>query len=80
MFYFKDKTQITMLVTWLIEIFLNQLGEMKEQGQDESDEYRKVQEEFRMFLAQPKNKVSILYIVLCAWNFIVDFFLSLLID
>lgn len=58
MFYSKDKTQITMLVTWLIEIFLNQLGEMKEQGQDESDEYRKVQEEFRMFLAQPKNKVS----------------------
>lgn len=52
----QDKTQITMLVTWLIEIFLNQLGEMKEQGQDESDEYRKVQEEFRMFLAQPKNK------------------------
>nr|XP_022303010.1 vacuolar protein sorting-associated protein 18 homolog [Crassostrea virginica] len=52
----QDKTQITMLVTWLIEIFLNQLGEMKEQGQDESEEYRKVQEEFRMFLAQPKNK------------------------
>lgn len=46
-----------MLVTWLIEIFLNQLGEMKEQGQDESEEYRSTQEEFRMFLAQPKNKV-----------------------
>lgn len=55
----QDKTQITMLVTWLIEIFLNQLGEMKEQGQDESEEYRKVQEEFRMFLAQPKNKVLV---------------------
>lgn len=74
MFYFKDKTQITMLVTWLIEIFLNQLGEMKEQGQDESDEYRKVQEEFRMFLAQPKNKVSAVHCLVCL-EFFCRFFL-----
>lgn len=74
MFYFKDKTQITMLVTWLIEIFLNQLGEMKEQGQDESDEYRKVQEEFRMFLAQPKNKVSAVHCLVCL-EFYCRFFL-----
>lgn len=62
-----------MLVTWLIEIFLNQLGEMKEQGQDESDEYRKVQEEFRVFLAQPKNKVSTVHCLVCL-EYIVDFF------
>ncbi len=48
-----------MILTWLIEIYLNQLGVLKEQGQDNTDLYDKLQEEFRKFLAQPRVKVSI---------------------
>jgi vacuolar protein sorting-associated protein 18 len=57
----QDKTQMTMLVTWMIELFLNQLGELKEQGQDGTSEYDNTQEEFRKFLTQPKVKVSVKY-------------------
>ncbi|CAG5120863.1 unnamed protein product, partial [Candidula unifasciata] len=52
----QDKTQMTMLVTWMIELFLNQLGELKEQGQDDTSEYENTQEEFRKFLTQQKVK------------------------
>lgn len=41
---------MTMLVTWMIELFLNQLGELKEQGQDASAEFDNMQEEFRKFM------------------------------
>lgn len=51
-----DKTQMTMLVTWLIEIFLNQLGELKERMELQPGKYEKVQEEFRLFLKEPKIK------------------------
>lgn len=50
----QDKTQMTMLVTWMIELFLNQLGEFKEMGQDDTSEYENTQEEFRKFLGQPR--------------------------
>ncbi|XP_055900557.1 vacuolar protein sorting-associated protein 18 homolog isoform X1 [Biomphalaria glabrata] len=46
----QDKAQMTMLVTWMIELFLNQLGELKEQGQDASAEFDNMQEEFRKFM------------------------------
>ncbi|XP_041365438.1 vacuolar protein sorting-associated protein 18 homolog isoform X2 [Gigantopelta aegis] len=52
----QDKTQMTMLVTWLIELFLNQLGELKEQGRDDTAEYSSIQEEFRQFLRLPRVK------------------------
>lgn len=54
----QDKTQMTMLVTWMIELFLNRLGELKEQGQDDTSEYENTQEEFRKFLTQHKVKVA----------------------
>ena len=54
----QDKTQMTMLVTWMIELFLNQLGELKETGHDDTSEYEHTQEEFRAFLGQPRVKVS----------------------
>lgn len=49
---------MTMLVTWMIELYLNQLGELKEQGQDDTHEYENTQEEFRKFLMQQKVKAS----------------------
>ncbi|XP_023930234.1 vacuolar protein sorting-associated protein 18 homolog [Lingula anatina] len=52
----EDKTQITMLVTWLTEIYLNQLGELKEQGQDMNEDYDALQDEFRKFLAFKRVK------------------------
>lgn len=52
----QDKTQMTMLVTWLIEIFLNQLGELKERFDLQPGKYDNVQENFRQFLRQPNIK------------------------
>ncbi|GFN86697.1 vacuolar protein sorting-associated protein 18 homolog [Plakobranchus ocellatus] len=63
----QDKTQMTMLVTWMIELFLNQLGGLKEQGQDNTSEYDKTQEDFRQFLGQQRvrecvsNNRSVVY-------------------
>ena len=28
----KDNTQVTMLVTWITELYLNQLGELRDKG------------------------------------------------
>jgi hypothetical protein len=50
---------MTMIVTWLIEIWLNQLGELREQGQEMSENYDILQDEFRLFLARGRIKVSI---------------------
>ncbi|GFR83888.1 vacuolar protein sorting-associated protein 18 homolog [Elysia marginata] len=63
----QDKTQMTMLVTWMIELFLNQLGGLKEQGQDDTSEYDNTQEQFRKFLGQQRvrecvsNNRSVVY-------------------
>ena len=46
-----------MLVMWLIEIYLNQLGVLKEQGEDMDQKYDLTQEEFRKFLNQARVKV-----------------------
>ena len=58
----QDKTQMTMLVTWMIELFLNQLGGLKEQGQDDTSEYDNTQEQFRKFLSQQRVRVSVIEI------------------
>jgi len=46
-----EKMQVTMIVVWLIEIWLNQLGQLKERGEETSPRYESVQDEFRKFLA-----------------------------
>ena len=48
---------MTMIVTWLIELYLNQLGEMKDQGEKVKPELDRLQEDFRKFLAQSRVKV-----------------------
>ena len=52
----KDKTQMTMLIMWLIELYLNDLGSLKEAGA--KAKRKDLQEEFRKFLAQTKVKVG----------------------
>ena len=60
---------MTMLVTWLIEIYLNQLGELKEQQLESSPRYQTLQKEFQTFLKQTRVKVSRLF-------FFIIFFLT----
>ena len=47
---------MTMLIMWLIELYLNDLGTLKEEGAGAKKE--DLEEEFRKFLAQTKVKVS----------------------
>nr|XP_006811890.1 PREDICTED: vacuolar protein sorting-associated protein 18 homolog [Saccoglossus kowalevskii] len=47
-----EKTQMTMITTWLIELYLNQLGTYKDQG--DSNSYLILQEEFQKFLAHSR--------------------------
>ena len=47
---------MTMLIMWLIELYLNDLGTLKEEGASAKKE--DLEEEFRKFLAQTKVKVS----------------------
>ena len=54
----QDKTQLTMLVTWLVELFLTSLGKLKDRGLDETSEYDAIQDKFRSFMAYPRIKVS----------------------
>lgn len=57
-FGWQDKTQLTMLVTWVVELFLSQLGQLKEQGEEGSEKYEVLQESFRKFLEDPRVKVG----------------------
>lgn len=52
----QDKTQLTMLVVWLVELFLTSLGKLKDRGLDESSEYETVQNKFQDFMANPRIK------------------------
>ncbi|XP_046860460.1 vacuolar protein sorting-associated protein 18 homolog [Xenia sp. Carnegie-2017] len=54
----KDKTQITMLTIWLVELYLNELGELKNGGAEKQSEFLSVQEDFRKLLATSKVKMS----------------------
>ncbi|XP_031550189.1 vacuolar protein sorting-associated protein 18 homolog [Actinia tenebrosa] len=47
----KDKTQMTMIVMWLIELYLNRLNQLKDSSSSNPSEHDKLQEEFRKFLA-----------------------------
>lgn len=55
----QDKTQITMLSMWLIEIYLKLLGELRENDQDNSATYQHLQANFRQLLNKPVVKVRV---------------------
>lgn len=48
-----EKTQITLIVLWLLEIYQNKLGSLRE-SESELEKYSPAQAEFRAFLAQPR--------------------------
>lgn len=47
----QDKTQITMIVIWIVEIYLTKLEEKRLQGLERSAKYDEIQKEFETFLA-----------------------------
>lgn len=46
-----------MLIIWLAEIWLNQLGQLKERGEEMTAQYERIQDSFRKFLASSRIKV-----------------------
>lgn len=50
-----EKTQTTLLTTWLTELYLNRLG-MLEGSISDRDLYVETRDKFRSFLSSPKNK------------------------
>ncbi|KAK9880905.1 hypothetical protein WA026_013236 [Henosepilachna vigintioctopunctata] len=47
----QDQTQITMIVIWLVELYLNKLEEKRLAGLEQSTAYLEIQKEFETFLA-----------------------------
>lgn len=48
-----DKAQRTMLVLWVLELLLNQLGDLRTNGKTNTSIYNQAQEELDSFLVQP---------------------------
>ncbi|PSN40464.1 Vacuolar protein sorting-associated protein 18 [Blattella germanica] len=48
----QDKTQVTMIVVWVLELFLNQLGSLRDAGREDSNEYSTLQKELELFLTR----------------------------
>lgn len=53
----QDKTQITMIVMWLLEVYLNELGVLRTAGRQNTQEYMNLQKEFRNLLKETRVKV-----------------------
>ncbi|CAG4975615.1 unnamed protein product [Colias eurytheme] len=49
-----DKTLISMIVIWMTELYLSQLGSLRRSGKEDSQEYHQLQSDFEVFLLQPK--------------------------
>ncbi|CAH0723145.1 unnamed protein product, partial [Brenthis ino] len=49
-----DKTLISMIVIWMTELYLSQLGFLRRTGKADSREYHQIQSDFEVFLLQPK--------------------------
>lgn len=47
----QDKTQITMIVIWVVELYLNKLEEKRLEGLEKSAAYDSIQKEFETFMA-----------------------------
>lgn len=50
----QDKTQITMIVIWVIELYLNRLEMNRLDGMEQSARYADIQKDFETFLATPE--------------------------
>jgi hypothetical protein len=58
-----------MIVVWVIELFLNQLGTLRDEGKEKTAEYVSLQKELDSFLARPQVMVRSDYIPdMIAWE------------
>lgn len=48
-----EKTQITMIVMWVVELYLNQLGNLRNEGKEHTNDFRAVQDDLDAFLQLP---------------------------
>jgi hypothetical protein len=65
----QDKTQITMIVIWVIELFLNQLGTLRDEAKEKTSEYASLQKELDSFLTRPEVMVRSEYVPdMIAWE------------
>ena len=53
----QDKTQCTMLTTWLVELYLNELGVLQDQGRRQ--EKQRLQKDFHDMLRKDLLKVNL---------------------
>ncbi|XP_041978717.1 vacuolar protein sorting-associated protein 18 homolog isoform X2 [Aricia agestis] len=49
-----DKTLISMIVIWMTELYLSELGSLRRDGKQDTQEYHHLQSDFEVFLLQPK--------------------------
>ena len=61
-FFVQDKSQITMITMWLIELYLNELGELKDGGEEKKENFERVRDDLRKLLATSKVKVMNVHI------------------
>lgn len=57
----RDITQSTILLLWLLEILLNQMGSLKNAGKESTEKYHIIEAEFKSLLSQNKIKVILLW-------------------
>lgn len=55
----QDKTQTTMIVIWVVELYLDQLESMRLQGKELTNAYDEVRKAFNLFLASQKVSTCI---------------------
>ncbi|XP_063825153.1 vacuolar protein sorting-associated protein 18 homolog isoform X1 [Ostrinia nubilalis] len=49
-----DKTLISMIVIWMTELYLAQLGLLRRSGKEDDEQYHQIQSDFEVFLLHPK--------------------------
>ena len=55
----QEQTQITMLVLWIVELYLNELEEMRLLNKEQHNSYFELQKEFEMFLSSKQVMGSV---------------------
>lgn len=49
-----EKTLISMIVIWMTELYLSQLGLLRRSGKEDTEQYHQIQSDFEVFLLHPK--------------------------
>ncbi|XP_064080342.1 vacuolar protein sorting-associated protein 18 homolog [Macrobrachium nipponense] len=55
-----EQTQVTLVVVWLLELYLKKLGNLRDAGEQNTQVYRNYDEQLKAFLQDPKVRQSII--------------------